>query len=592
MPTSSNKNNFLSMANRTSASFYSSTSFNKNSTHYTSLSTQMNFSVKCRKKTKTINKINNFHHRFLRDKLLKNEAYQLLEKTVRTNVFLTHNDNLTLDKNDFIPNSSTKRSVINCKNITVPSSFIPICTEEYHLYNSGTPRAESVTQFMNKTNYLRRNNIIHQLQQEKHKKFIEGCNVQMQQLEMMMYSYNLSQTLLNAFTKNFTSYIKFLNLEIEKNKKILKELVFKLSNLMKDIKSINHKISILRSSINLGKTYKTFLLCVKFRVLTIDNLPREVYQLYQLDDIKPKPPSRIQRRPTRKLSKLITKRSIKLGPPPTEAPTTNNPLHSFQKHIISNPPIFSSVEEFNQSLQDLETNTIKYLNKYNDLQSELKFENEYLDKKKKLKQDNQNDEKEEEERAEYILHELKRKNVVLKQELSELESNAKHKFFNKIFKKIISILENFPFNLEKEFDCPNIYSVLDAKAPTILVRGIKQNTILYGLSVIEAVLLDQINKYHNLSSDMRTSMEISKIKIALDTHKRIMNSRLKIKEEKERREKINENILQKFNKLLYLPNRKMSLTLYNAGENHQSRNKNKHKHTRNTKTNVYEMLTY
>ena len=87
-------------------------------------------------------------------------------------------------------------------------------------------------------------------------------------------------------------------------------------------------------------------------------------------------------------------------------------------------------------------------------------------------------------------------------------------------------------------------------------------------------------------------MEISKIKIALDTHKRIMNSRLKIKEEKERREKINENILQKFNKLLYLPNRKISLTLYNAGENHQSRNKNKHKHTRNTKTNVYEMLTY
>ena len=93
---------------------------------------------------------------------------------------------------------------------------------------------------------------------------------------------------------------------------------------------------------------------------------------------------------------------------------------------------------------------------------------------------------------------------------------------------------------------------------------------------------------------MRTSMEIAKIKNSLDTRKRVLNSRMKIKEEKERRERMNENIIKKFNKMLYIPNRKISMKVYNITDNNteNKKNKNMSKEKKNQNVNGIDMLTY
>ena len=59
-------------------------------------------------------------------------------------------------------------------------------------------------------------------------------------------------------------------------------------------------------------------------------------------------------------------------------------------------------------------------------------------------------------------------------------------------------------------------------------------------------------------------MEINTIKNSLDLRKKILNNQLKIKQEKERRERINQEIIQKFNRLLFVPNRKICITNYSS----------------------------
>ena len=588
-----NAKNILSVANRTSASFYSTNSFHRNpSTHITTLSTQMNFYSTYKRKFKNKNKTyTNFHHKVLKEKLLKNEAYLLLEDSAKKNVFLTHND-IPLRKEDFIPKISlTKRDTIICKNNIPTSSFVPICTEQYKLFNYGTPRSESVSQFLDKTKYLRRAKYINNLQKEKQKKINESSEIKLQAEEMQIYSLNSAKNLMTEFTNGFIGYIKYLNQEIENNKTILKDLVFHLSNLQKEIKEINNQISTLRLSINIGKTYKCFLLCVKFHVLRIEDLPRDIYNMYGLNEIKPKPPSRIQRRPTKRLSvRLFTRRSIKSNDTLSNTEEVKKQEPKPQQPI--NLEIFSSVDEFFQSINALEASTIKNLEKYNTIQNEVRYEKDNIIKEKENEK-KISDEKEE-KKAQQKLKELKRKNLLLKKELTDLEFNSKQRFHRKIFNKIIEILLNFPFNLETHFHCPNLYNVLNAKAPTILVKGVKQNTILYGLTVIEEVLLSHINQFHQMNSNMRTSMEIAKIKNSLDTRKRVLNSRMKIKEEKERRERMNEDIIKKFNKLLYIPNRKISMNIYNITDNsiEKKKKKNLSKEKKNQNVNGIDMLTY
>ena len=588
-----NAKNILSVANRTSASFYSTNSFHRNpSTHITTLSTQMNFYSTYKRKFKNKNKTyTNFHHKVLKEKLLKNEAYLLLEDSAKKNVFLTHND-IPLRKEDFIPKTSlTKRDTIICKNTIPTSSFVPICTEQYKLFNYGTPRSESVSQFLDKTKYLRKAKYINNLQKEKQKKINESSEVKLQAEEMQIYSLNSAKNLMTEFTNGFIGYIKYLNQEIENNKTILKDLVFHLSNLQKEIKEINNQISTLRLSINIGKTYKCFLLCVKYHVLRIEDLPRDIYNMYGLNEIKPKPPSRIQRRPTKRLSvRLFTRRSIKSNDTLSNTEEVKKQEPKPQQPI--NLEIFSSVDEFFQSINALEASTIKNLEKYNTIQNEVRYEKDNIIKEKE--NEKKISDEEEEKKAQQKLKELKRKNLLLKKELTDLEFNSKQRFHRKIFNKIIEILLNFPFNLETHFHCPNLYNVLNAKAPTILVKGVKQNTILYGLTVIEEVLLSHINQFHQMNSNMRTSMEIAKIKNSLDTRKRVLNSRMKIKEEKERRERMNEDIIKKFNKLLYIPNRKISMNVYNITDNSIERKKKKNlsKEKKNQNVNGIDMLTY
>ena len=125
------KTNFISIANRTSCSFYSTSSFNRNSTRVTSLSSQNNFYRPHRKKIDE-----HFHRGLLREKLLKNEAYLLKEKNANKDIFITHKSIDELKKEDFRTITPKRK---------LPRIFVPIFTEEYKLFNYKTPRNETLS---------------------------------------------------------------------------------------------------------------------------------------------------------------------------------------------------------------------------------------------------------------------------------------------------------------------------------------------------------------------------------------------------------------------------------------------------------------
>ena len=95
-------------------------------------------------------------------------------------------------------------------------------------------------------------------------------------------------------------------------------------------------------------------------------------------------------------------------------------------------------------------------------------------------------------------------------------------------------------------------------------------------------------KYNN--TKQKVTKEITKIRLKLDTEKKIMKSR--IKEKKKRRESLNVNILKKYNKVLYKPNKKLGITIYNItfGKKDQKEKKMNNKEINNA--NAMDILTY
>ena len=197
------KTNFISIAHRTSCSFYSTSSFNRNSTRVTSLSSQNNFYRPHRKKIDE-----HFHRGLLREKLLKNEAYLLKEKNANKDIFITHKSIDELKKEDFRTITPKRK---------LPRIFVPIFTEEYKLFNYKTPRNETLSQFLSKTRQIVINKYTNAIQRDKIKTYIEGSDIDIKAYEMQIYSLNSSLKLLNQYINDFSNYNKYLNSDLDSN---------------------------------------------------------------------------------------------------------------------------------------------------------------------------------------------------------------------------------------------------------------------------------------------------------------------------------------------------------------------------------------
>jgi len=146
-----------------------------------------------------------------------------------------------------------------------------------------------------------------------------------------------------------------------------------------------------------------------------------------------------------------------------------------------------------------------------------------------------------------------------------IKTNSKNTNFSlyyKIFDKLAGIILNFPFNLEIEYECPNMYEIIKNRIPVILYKGIKKNTVIFCLWLIEQVLTKLFERFHSYKKDVKTLMLLNNIKINLEKEKRNIISRNRLMEEIKKRELIEKEIIEKMNKTFFLPRRKVKIVNY------------------------------
>ena len=82
--------------------------------------------------------------------------------------------------------------------------------------------------------------------------------------------------------------------------------------------------------------------------------------------------------------------------------------------------------------------------------------------------------------------------------------------------------------------------------------------------------MSTITKLNTFNRGIKNSLILALVKAKVENEKRRNNNKINIELKKEREKQRNENILQKFNKVLYLPRRKIN-TVYKATINSRNR---------------------
>ena len=572
-----NKENVLSIANKTSSSFYSTSSFNRRLHTMSTFSNTRNLE----KYSKTA--LNNYHKAFLKHKLSNNEKKFLTIETDKNPIFLTKMINITdlfLEDNEISERYKTLSK----------ESFIPIKLSKFNIYDNLSPRKENIIDFRNLIRSGRKAKIYLKILEREKNNFLESKKAEIENYDMKIFEINYVKDLLNKYIYQLGKYCKFLNKRIEKENLSLRKILLhelEIKNLVNELRTkVEHKKRIVLE----GENYRNFLLCVKYKVTKMSDLPIEILKLYHLEKYIPiinQPKKTFTKRNSifssrksfdnfrkrrssflkKKTSVLISKNSV------TENSINEKSL--FKKEEISSPPplIYNSVVFFDNDFGNIKNELYKLFTFNNEQIKELyvlRNERNNLLKEKQL----------DDEKKSKIIKELEFKLKHVKNENSYLENSIKSINLTrlktgKIFDKIISIITKLPINIEKEYNCHNFYFHLISKDDYFLYNGFKHDTILYSLSILEQILSSTITKINAFNKGIKNSLFLSEVKSKLEKEKRLKISKINMKLEKEKIIKRNENIIQKFNKVLFLPRRKIN-TIVNK-ETINSRNKSNKK---------------
>jgi hypothetical protein len=188
---------------------------------------------------------------------------------------------------------------------------------------------------------------------------------------------------------------------------------------------------------------------------------------------------------------------------------------------------------------------------------------------------------------------VKKKNIILTNTLNSL-GNLKNelKQKKKIYKKVVSILKNIPENLEVVFNCPNFYSTLEMNSENYSLRGIKYDTILFCLSILEHFLMNKIQKVNEVKNSIKGYMIYLDAKKKIEYIKRTKNSINNARIEKEKRIQMNNEIIKKMNKFFYLPKRKVNYINKTTIFPRPSSTDNKQKNTKSYNLTFDDVLYY
>ena len=574
------KDDFITIANKTSSTFYSNNSFIKkfNETHHYKTSITKNFKNKLKKNPKN-NSVFSFHREMLKSKLFNNEKYSDIDKS---NFFITRfNSLITKDtlENCTIANTISDEYFEKHKLLS-KNNFLTIPTYSSKIYNSKKPLDEGISEFIEKTNLIRKAKIINQNKKICSKRYIDNIIENKEQIDQKIYNLIYAQKLINKYKYVFNNYLKYLMSEVDNQLVINNALVKKENDLKIEIRVLKNKVDVIKTKFVQGINYQNLLLKVKYRVKELKDLPINILKNYNLEEYIPlqkrnsllKKNSNanmpIKRRSSimnliKKANSINRKSGNRKSINNSDRENNSNNLFKKEKKLhISKDLVYNSSEDFERDMNNIEYNVLKYFEKLSDLREEKYYLNK---EREELKQIKKNKEKKEESKINelnYKLDLIKNKFLINQKKLSDLGVGINKKpifvtLYNKIFDKLANIILSFPNNLEIEYHCPNMYQIIKNKNPIILFNGIKKNTVIFCLWLIEQVLTKLYERFHSYKKDIKTTMLLNEIKLNLEKEKRIILSRNRLAEEIKKRELIESEIFEKMNKTLFLPRRKV-----------------------------------
>ena len=607
-----NNNNFVTIATKTSSSFYSTESFlnlknNYNEKENLKTISTLN-SLKLIKNSK-LNSINTFHKNLLKIKLQKNKQYQNIFIN-KSKLFITNcNSILDQDLNEninekninltTIENKSNNKSLE--KNYFSKNLFLKIPTFTSRLIIN-KPLNETLNDFLNKINIMRKAKLMNKYKKENLRILKEKNILFEEELDQIIFRLNYSKKILEKFKNEFFLYLRYLNNVIYKEEVINEELIDKEINLRLKYRHLKNKYDITKRYYEQGINYQKLLLKLKYRVSDLSQLPINILNEYNLKEYIPlkkketfsyyKKNSFFKITKKASILKLIQRKDTikKINRRSLVVPDNNELNKNYTPELI-----YKTSEDFERDIKRMENNCIKLYTKLMEKNKEkFNLEKERNDLLKYITQ-NESRENIYIKQQELMLNVLKNKYQTLELKLKNLHiiistnfiSNYKKKFLNTIYKKLIYIILNIPINLENEFNCKRIYESIKNNSSYILHNGIKKNIINFCLWMLEQLLLNLIKKTHEYNKDIKTFNLIKKIKNQIEKEKRIERTKFFLNEEKKRKNLIEKKIIEKFNKTLFLPRRKVNIqNNYRIISKKYSLKKNKKKNNNKNNNNI------
>ena len=590
------KENILSLAYTTSSSFYSSSSLHKRKTTTHFSSTSFSFQpIKLEKKKK--HTLRNFHKDYLKDKFLTQEKTLSMENVSNdysNPIFLTKY-NYQTKLNSFLGDTINEKSKVLNKN-----GFLPINYRKYNIYPNLTERKENLLEFKMSISNIRKVKMMNNILQIQHQEYLELKKNEIKKIEMRMFQLKYANDLLYKYYYQLSQYCKFLFKELDREKLKLRKIMLEELGLKTKIQDYNGKISTYKRMIIDGESYRNLLLCIKYHVLKLKDLPKDVISTYELEKYI-HPPSLINKLESKKSLKRrsfehkkrnsLVKNKSKRNSFLVKIPSKLNKIKPKESKTI--PLIYNTIQEFSKDVDKLDNNLLQLFLDNIEVAKTLSIARE--EKKKIMKDIEFDDEKDELEikKLQNNLSIVKKKNIILTNTLNSL-ANVKNelKQKKKIYKKVVSILKNIPENLEVVFNCPNFYSTLEMNSENYSLRGIKYDTILFCLSILEHFLMNKIQKVNEVKNSIKGYMIYLDAKKKIEYIKRTKNSINNARIEKEKRIQMNNEIIKKMNKFFYLPKRKVNYINKTTIFPRPSSTDNKQKNTKSYNLTFDDVLYY
>ena len=438
-----------------------------------------------------------------------------------------------------------------------------------------------------KTSFL--NNINKETLLKRFKNMKENKDNQIEEINMKIFIIEDMKIKLETFIDNLFQYVRFLYSEIKKQKSIINQLLSYENDLQIEKFSLIKRIKKATKLLDLYKQYKIFLILVKYKKTKLTEIPENELKKYGMEFkklessnslmshkqsikfIKNKNSKRknsifsiLKTIPSKKKKKRRSSiDSLKfISPKPTKRKSvfdTNGIIFTNINQNNNNIPIFDSTEEFIYKMNYLE-NEVREL--FIDF-SEMKYNDKELYKEKdSIKEYDNKEEKVNIEIYEKNIKELyliKEENRILNIKYNNLiQSYTERNFGKKIFLKIKKCLLSLPINIEIDFNIVNFYNLINSNTYTVMVHGKKYNKSIFGLSILEMILIHYETIIKRLICDYKIKTIYDKLISDLQKQKRIeKNKELKMKRNM-KFEELSQKIMMKSQRIFF-PARKIDI---------------------------------